>query len=156
MECRRIELPKLSHTELIFTQWDFFKSYLARGLLRWLGGNESACRWRRTSSVLGLEWFKTPEMSPGAEIPTSYQPWTQMWFCQILLGRSYINTAIYVLSIRVNISCLQWCSKCSTEQPGLLGIGEFSSCVLMYVSFAIRVRVQAGHFLHEWVHVSNS
>ena len=54
MECRRIELPKLSHTELICTQWDFFKSYLARGLLRWLGGNESACRWRRTSSVLGL------------------------------------------------------------------------------------------------------
>lgn len=51
--------------------------------------------------------------------------------------------AIHSESIRVNVSCDQWCS---TQQPGLSGIGALSSRVLMYVSFAVKVGVQAGHF----------
>lgn len=94
---------------------------------------------------LGIEWFKTAEMSPGTE--TDISPEQRSDPGQILLRRSYTNAAIYLLSMRVNISCFQWCSKCSTEEHGLLGIGEFSSsCVLMYMSFTVKVRVHAGHF----------
>ena len=94
---------------------------------------------------LGIEWFKTAEMSPGTE--SNINPEQRPDPGRILLRRSYTNAAIYSFSMGVNISCFQWRSKCSTQQHGLLGIGEFSSsCVLMYMSFAVKVRVQAGHF----------